>query len=132
MRYLHTMVRVSNVDDALDFYCRKLGLEEVRRVESQQGRFTLIFLAALMFNAARQNCMTTNAVALLCAPQATHNPLLSKKIQKESLRRPGRVDATSHDATTVNSIAGHCRSTSTSSIQTLPKLLGSEMQPRTT
>ena len=46
MRYLHTMVRVSNVDDALDFYCRKLGLEEVRRVESQQGRFTLIFLAA--------------------------------------------------------------------------------------
>ena len=46
MRYLHTMVRVSNVEDALDFYCRKLGLEEVRRVESQQGRFTLIFLAA--------------------------------------------------------------------------------------
>ena len=46
MRYLHTMVRVSNVDEALDFYCRKLGLEEVRRVDSQQGRFTLIFLAA--------------------------------------------------------------------------------------
>ncbi len=46
MRYLHTMVRVSNVDDALDFYCRKLGLQEVRRLESQQGRFTLIFLAA--------------------------------------------------------------------------------------
>jgi len=46
MRYLHTMVRVSNVDDALDFYCRKLGLQEVRRLESQQGRFTLIFLSA--------------------------------------------------------------------------------------
>ena len=46
MRYLHTMIRVSNVDEALDFYCRKLGLQEVRRVESQQGRFTLIFLAA--------------------------------------------------------------------------------------
>ena len=46
MRYLHTMVRVANVDEALDFYCRKLGLEEVRRVDSQQGRFTLIFLAA--------------------------------------------------------------------------------------
>ena len=46
MRYLHTMVRVSNVDDALDFYCHKLGLQEVRRVDSQQGRFTLIFLAA--------------------------------------------------------------------------------------
>ena len=46
MRYLHTMVRVANVDEALDFYCHKLGLEEVRRVDSQQGRFTLIFLAA--------------------------------------------------------------------------------------
>ena len=46
MRYLHTMVRVANVDEALDFYCPKLGLQEVRRVDSQQGRFTLIFLAA--------------------------------------------------------------------------------------
>ena len=46
MRYLHTMVRVANVDAALDFYCHKLGLQEVRRVDSQQGRFTLIFLAA--------------------------------------------------------------------------------------
>ena len=46
MRYLHTMVRVTNVEASLDFYCQKLGLEEVRHVESQQGRFTLIFLAA--------------------------------------------------------------------------------------
>ena len=46
MRYLHTMVRVANVEQSLDFYCGKLGLEEVRRVESEQGRFTLIFLAA--------------------------------------------------------------------------------------
>ena len=46
MRYLHTMVRVANVDASLDFYCRKLGLQEVRRVDNQQGRFTLIFLAA--------------------------------------------------------------------------------------
>ncbi len=46
MRFLHTMVRVANVDEALDFYCHKLGLQEVRRVDSQQGRFTLIFLAA--------------------------------------------------------------------------------------
>ena len=45
MHYLHTMVRVSNIESALDFYCAKLGLEEVRRVESQQGRFTLVFLA---------------------------------------------------------------------------------------
>jgi lactoylglutathione lyase len=46
MRYLHTMVRVSDVAASLDFYCAKLGLKEVRRVESEQGRFTLIFLAA--------------------------------------------------------------------------------------
>jgi lactoylglutathione lyase len=46
MRYLHTMVRVADVDASLDFYCNKLGLKEVRRTESQQGRFTLIFLAA--------------------------------------------------------------------------------------
>jgi lactoylglutathione lyase len=46
MRYLHTMVRVSDIDASLDFYCGKLGMIEIRRVESQQGRFTLIFLAA--------------------------------------------------------------------------------------
>jgi lactoylglutathione lyase len=46
MRYLHTMVRVSDLDASLDFYCRKLGLQEVRRMESPQGRFTLVFLAA--------------------------------------------------------------------------------------
>ena len=46
MRYLHTMVRISNIEQSLDFYCGKFGLEEVRRVESEAGRFTLIFLAA--------------------------------------------------------------------------------------
>ena len=46
LRYLHTMVRVSNLDDALDFFCNKLGLVELRRTESPQGRFTLVFLAA--------------------------------------------------------------------------------------
>ena len=46
MKYLHTMVRVSDVDRSLDFYCNKLGFREVRRMESQQGRFTLIYLAA--------------------------------------------------------------------------------------
>jgi len=46
MRYLHTMVRVSDIDQSLDFYCSKLGMKEVRRTESEQGRFTLIFLAA--------------------------------------------------------------------------------------
>ena len=46
MRYLHTMVRVTDVDESLDFYCNKLGLREVSRKENEQGRFTLIFLAA--------------------------------------------------------------------------------------
>ena len=46
MRYLHTMVRVADVDVSLDFYVNKLGLKEVRRYENEQGRFTLIFLAA--------------------------------------------------------------------------------------
>jgi lactoylglutathione lyase len=46
MRYLHTMVRVADIDKSLDFYCNKLGMREVRRVENQAGRFTLIFLAA--------------------------------------------------------------------------------------
>lgn len=46
MRYLHTMVRVSDPQASLAFYCGGLGMREVRRVENQQGRFTLIFLAA--------------------------------------------------------------------------------------
>lgn len=46
MRYLHTMVRVKDIDEALDFYVKKFGLMEVRRIENEQGRFTLIFLAA--------------------------------------------------------------------------------------
>ncbi|NJM36146.1 MAG: lactoylglutathione lyase [Rhodomicrobium sp.] len=46
MRYLHTMVRVADLDAALDFYCGKLGLVEISRKDSEQGRFTLVFLAA--------------------------------------------------------------------------------------
>ena len=46
MRFLHTMVRVADLDAALDFYCDKLGLVEVRRAENEAGRFTLVFLAA--------------------------------------------------------------------------------------
>lgn len=46
MRYLHTMVRVSDLDGATDFFCNKLGLVELRRIDSEQGRFTLVFLAA--------------------------------------------------------------------------------------
>jgi len=46
MRYLHTMVRVKSIDESLDFYCGKMGMEEVRRVDHEAGRFTLVFLAA--------------------------------------------------------------------------------------
>ncbi len=46
MRYLHTMVRVKDLDAALDFYCDKLGLTQVRRMDNEQGRFSLVFLAA--------------------------------------------------------------------------------------
>ena len=46
MKYLHTMVRVSDLDASLDFYCNKLGLTELRRFDVEAGRFTLVFLAA--------------------------------------------------------------------------------------
>jgi lactoylglutathione lyase len=46
LKYLHTMVRVSDLEASLDFYCNKLGLRELQRRESEQGRFTLVFLAA--------------------------------------------------------------------------------------
>ena len=46
MRYLHTMLRVRNLDAALDFFCNKLGLKETRRREDDKGRYTLVFLVA--------------------------------------------------------------------------------------
>lgn len=56
MRYLHTMIRASDLDATLDFFCAKLGLVEVNRYDSEQGRFTLVFLAAPGdVDAAREN-----------------------------------------------------------------------------
>ncbi len=46
MKYLHTMVRVTELDESLDFYCNKLGLKELKRTDVPAGRFTLVFLAA--------------------------------------------------------------------------------------
>ena len=46
MKYLHTMIRISDVEKSLDFYCNGLGLIETKRIENEQGKFTLIFLAA--------------------------------------------------------------------------------------
>ena len=46
MKYLHTMVRIKNIDESLNFYCNLLGLKEFKRIDNDKGRFTLIFLAA--------------------------------------------------------------------------------------
>lgn len=46
MKYLHTMIRVSNLEESLDFFCNKLGLKELRRSDNEKGRFTLVFLGA--------------------------------------------------------------------------------------
>ena len=46
MKFLHTMIRASNLDNTLDFFCNKLGLQEINRYDSDVGRFTLVFLAA--------------------------------------------------------------------------------------
>ena len=46
MKYLHTMVRVTNIEKSLDFYCNKLGLKEIRRMQNEKGGYTLIFLGA--------------------------------------------------------------------------------------
>lgn len=56
MRYLHTMVRVTDLDASMDFYCNKLGLMEINRITNDAGRFTLVFLAAPKDeDAAREN-----------------------------------------------------------------------------
>ncbi|WP_319532094.1 VOC family protein [uncultured Cohaesibacter sp.] len=54
MKYLHTMVRVRDVEESLDFYCNKLGLKEVRRSENEKGRYTLIFLST---DGTNENCV---------------------------------------------------------------------------
>ena len=46
MKYLHTMVRIRNIEESLDFYCNKLGLKEIRRIENEKGKYTIIFLGA--------------------------------------------------------------------------------------
>ena len=46
MKYLHTMIRIKDVDESLRFFCEGLGLKETRRMENEKGRYTLIFLAA--------------------------------------------------------------------------------------
>nr|WP_321444742.1 VOC family protein [uncultured Cohaesibacter sp.] len=54
MKYLHTMVRITDIEKSLDFYCNKLGLKEVRRTDNEGGRFTLIFLSV---DGENENCL---------------------------------------------------------------------------
>ena len=54
MQYLHTMLRVADLDAALSFYCDGLGMVETRRMENEKGRFTLVFLAAPMMLTGRR------------------------------------------------------------------------------
>jgi lactoylglutathione lyase len=61
MRYLHTMVRVSNLDASLDFYCNKLGMVEISCKENAKGRYTLVFLAA---NADKERALDNGAPML--------------------------------------------------------------------
>ena len=68
MRYLHTMVRVSDLESSLDFYCNKLGLKEVRRMENEKGRFTLVFLAT------PEDAARTRAVAVLSLSLGSTSP----------------------------------------------------------
>ena len=85
VQYLHTMVRVADLDKSLDFYCNKFGLKEVRRVENEKGRFTLVFLAA-PDDVAR-------AAAGQGAADRTHLQLGSGGVQGRPQFRPPRLSA---------------------------------------
>ena len=69
MKYLHTMVRARDLDETLDFYCTKLGMVEVRRYDSEAGRFTLVFLAA----PGDAESTTQEGVSLTPVLEITHN-----------------------------------------------------------
>ena len=71
MRYLHTMLRVRNLDAALDFYCNKLGLKETRRRVDEKNKYTLVFLAA---PERRQVCRSQEAWPIAgAAVELTYN-----------------------------------------------------------
>ncbi|MEM8649161.1 MAG: lactoylglutathione lyase [Pseudomonadota bacterium] len=65
MKYLHTMFRISNVEESLDFYCKKLGMKEVYRYDSEAGRFTNIFLSAPDDLPATENKSSTDRAPCL-------------------------------------------------------------------
>ncbi len=61
MEYLHTMIRIRNIEESLKFFCDGLGLVETRRTESEKGRFTLIFLAAPVMSSMRRRIVRRNS-----------------------------------------------------------------------
>ena len=65
MKYLHTMVRIKNLEESIDFYCNKLGMVEVHRYDSEAGRFTNIFLSAPDDLTSTQNQASTNRAPVL-------------------------------------------------------------------
>ena len=73
MKYLHTMVRVSDLDASTDFYCNKLGLEELRRVDVEAGRFTLVFLAA-PGDSERESSMVCGTIMMETQGEAKQTP----------------------------------------------------------
>jgi catechol 2,3-dioxygenase-like lactoylglutathione lyase family enzyme len=93
MRYLHTMLRVRDLDAALDFYCNKLGLKEVRRIVNDQAKFTLVFLAAGGDDALVANGPENRAAPLV---ELTYN-WITRKI----MGRPG-ISATSPTRSTIS------------------------------
>ena len=50
MKYLHTMIRVTNIEESLDFYCNKLGLQEIRRVENEKGKYSLFKMNVKLYS----------------------------------------------------------------------------------
>lgn len=78
MRYLHTMVRVSDLDASLDFYCAKLGLVEIRRMDNEKGRFTLVFLVT-----------PEDAARLKADPQASESPAIELTYNWDEKGYPG-------------------------------------------
>ena len=93
MEYLHTMVRASNLEDSLDFYCNKLGLVEISRFDNEAGRFTLVFLAAS--DDAEKAQDTGAATRLLCAPPMASLLNYCKRVIHCRLRNPGLAWKTS-------------------------------------
>ena len=94
MRYLHTMLRVRNLDAALDFYCNKLGLTEVRRRVDEKNKYTLVFLAAAGDWASLSGGKRARTAA---APPRSNSPTTGTRgLRRSALFRPSRLRGRRH------------------------------------